>query len=236
MTINQIAGIGDIIFLEPMYRHFWKRDGIKPTLWVRNHLMHLQPYFDSVIMAPCDDKNIDDMNMRHDYFPARFANQIYRGYGPHDHHDAENMMLDKYRLASIDTERWKDIHLAFNERKAMDLYSLEMESGMISGDYICVNENSGVGNVQINPSSNLPVVKMWARPGYSVIDWYLVMAMAKQNHHVSTSTFYLFQAMFNKYGGKLDTEIFIYPRPNGDVDGVRGISNLKPSFDYTITL
>lgn len=232
-TINQPFGIGDIIFLEPMYRHFWMRDGVKPTLWVRNHLMHLQPYFDSVNMVPCEGKNIDDMNMRHDYFPARFANQIYRGYDANDHHDLENMMLDKYRLASIDTERWKEIHLVFNEQKAMELYASQVKR-FHGTEYICVNEFSGVGHAEIHVETDLPIVTMGHIAGYSVIDWYLVMAMAKENHHVSTSTFFLFQAMHNKFGGKLNTKVFTYPRPNED--GVKGISSLNPSFDNTLVL
>ena len=232
MTINQPFGLGDILFLEPMFRFFHKRNGYKPTLWVRDHFLHLQEYIESVEMVSCSNKDIDNANMTFDYFPARFANQIYRGYDKFDHHDAENMMLDKYRLASIDVEAWKMIHLKFNEGRAMEL--MEKKVGNTK-DYILVNETSGVGKIEIPIKSDCKIIKMEYVPGYSLIDWYLVIANAKENHHISTSTFFLFQAISNLFGGQLATKIFLYPRPeiNGYKDGLRGIEKLNPSFTYT---
>ena len=60
--------------------------------------------------------------------------------------------------------------------------------------------------------------------GFTLIDWMAVMERATENHHVSTSTFFLFEVL------KLKTPIHLYARPNED--GLRGISNLNQSFDY----
>ena len=237
-AILTFHSIGDIIFTEPIYRHFWMTDGIKPIVIIRDHLMWIQEYIRSATFQKASVWDGDIDSMSHDptsLINLRFANQIYRGLDKWDNSDIENCMLDKYRLASIDIERWKDIHLLFNEQKAMELYDLEVRR-FCGGEYVCVNEYSGVGNIEIKPKTNLHIVKMHSVAGYSVIDWYLVMAMAKENHHVSTSTFYLFQALVRKYGGKLDTKVFIYPRPNHDVDGLKGISNLNASFEHTLVL
>jgi len=63
-------------------------------------------------------------------------------------------------------------------------------------------------------------------PGYNVMDWAPIMLLAKENHHVSTSTFFILEAL-KDYKGK----IFIYARSNED--GLRGISKLNTSFSYT---
>lgn len=225
IVINQPFGIGDIIFIEPICRHFWKKNGQKPLLPVRDHFMDLQPYFESCIMVPMSKYpiNYDDMVMTDNYIPLRFANQIYRGYSPDDHHDLENMMLDKYRLVGLDVEKWKEIDLKFNKEKAEEL---TYEITFTKEDYCLVNECSGVGNININVEG----FRVWPTLGYTVIDWYLTMLYAKENHHVSTSTFYLMQAIANKFPEFIKAKKVIYPRPNHD--GLRGISLLNPSFEY----
>ena len=62
--------------------------------------------------------------------------------------------------------------------------------------------------------------------GFTLLDWAYVMVFAKENHHVSTSTFFMMQAVSNQF--KFDSKVFLYPRPNAD--GLRGISKLNPSF------
>jgi hypothetical protein len=233
MIINQIHSIGDILFLEPLFRNFIKVEGKSPVVPVRDHLMWLSEYIQSAELRPLSTfhwpyKN--ETTKHSDYLPLRWANQIYRGYELDDHHDFENMMPDKYLLAGLNPEMWTDINLMFNEKKSDSLMfklGLVEPSGNII-DYVLVNENSQAGNVSINPKTDLPVIKMRFIEGFTLIDWHFVIMFAQENHHVSTSTFYLMQAIKNQY--HFDSKVYIYPRPNND--GLRGISKLKTTYQY----
>lgn len=230
MIINQPFGIGDILFLEPLYRHYWRKNGTKPIVPVRDHFMVLSEYIESAQLVPMSKYPMDYESMRMDdpeYLPLRFANQIFRGYGPHDHHDFENMMEDKYRLVGLDPDLWQTIDLKFNEYRATQL--LDDLMGERWDDYVLINESSGAGATKIEVESQWPVFRMNERPGFTVIDWAFVMLHAVENHHVSTSTFYILQALRNKYN--IESKVFLYPRPN--IDGLRGISRLKTTYPRT---
>lgn len=234
--INQPAAIGDIIFLEPMFHYFHKKDGFRPTVPIRDHLIWLAQYIPSADFVPVSNfpgnSRLDTMEHSAEFLNMRFGNQIFRDYDPHDHHDFENMMLDKYRLAGLPLDEWKKIQLSFDDAKGTALLKhlgLMQENGSIK-EYTLVNEFSQAGQVYINPKSNYQIVKMHEIPGFTLIDWFLAIQMAQENHHVSTSTFHLMQAISNQY--YFDSKVFLYPRPN--VDGLRGISKLKPSFEYQV--
>jgi hypothetical protein len=227
MVINQLHSIGDLLFLQPMFRHFRERDGIRPIVPVMDHLMWLEHYIEDARFVPKSKFALDyesmDMN-NPEYLPTRFANQIVRGLDRNDHSDYENMMGDKYRLAGLDPEMWKDIQLQFLPEKAV---CLMVELGLSEKErFILVNEDSQAGSIEINPLTLIKTVKMHQKPNYNVLDWCLLMKFAEENHHISTCTFYILQAL-----GQLNGKVFIYPRPNED--GLRGISKLNPSFKYT---
>lgn len=225
LVINQYAAHGDIMFIEPICRHLWEKNGAKPILPVRDHLMWFTDYIESAQFVPMSKFKLDYDSIEienPDYLPLRFANQIVRNLDKNDHHDYENTMPDKYILAGLPIEKWKELKIKFNEEKA---YGLFRELGLTLCDkYILVNEYSQAGNININPETDLKIVKMREIKGYTVLDWCMVMAMAQENHHISTSTFYILEAL--KYSGK----VFMYPRPGPD--GLKGISKLNPSFKY----
>ncbi len=235
VTINQPASIGDILFIEPICKYFFDKEGEKPKLPVKDHLMWIAPYINSANIVPLSSSGMDSDNpssLDHTFtvdIPLRFANQIFRGYSLHDHHDFEEMMLDKYRLVNIDPMLWKTLNVKFNEDKCNRLLE-ELTGGGEWDDYILVNNNSQAGTIDIQPETNLPIIRMHERPGYTVLDWAFVMLHAQENHHVSTSTFHIMQALVNKY--KFNGKVVIYPRPNSD--GLRGISKLNPDFKYEI--
>lgn len=229
MIIEQIHSIGDLIFLEPMYRHFLNRDKEKPIVPVRNHLLWLSEYIDSASFIPESVyPNYKSRNL-HPVLNTMYANQIYRKHPMHYHDDFENCMLDKYLLAGLPPETWLGINLNFVEWKAERLMTDIL--GYYDGDYILTNTHSQAGTIRIDlKQDELPVYPMRQHAGFTVIDWYMAILYAKEFHTVSTSTFYLLQAMKNKFPG-MQTKIFIYPRPNAD--GLRGIRKLNPSFEYT---
>jgi hypothetical protein len=207
MVINQIHSIGDILFIEPICREYWDRTGKKPILPIRDHLMWLTEYIESAVFTP-------------------MSNQIIRGLDKNDHSDFENCMPDKYRLCGMDPDKWMDLKIKFNGERAWKLYEF---LNLKQYDYVVVNNHSQAGSIGINPGKGDNIVLMAEIPGYTLLDWCEVIANAKAFHSVSTSTFYMLQAMAN--AGIRVPETFIYPRPNED--GLRGISKLNTTYKYT---
>jgi hypothetical protein len=235
--INSIGGIGDILFSEPIFRHYWQKDGVKPIVVIHNHMMWIKDYIDSANFTSECPKEFETGSLFHNehYINLRYANQIYRGYEPHDHHDFENMMLDKYRLLRLSEGLWKtiDIRLDFKNTKGFSVNkSLFLQQTHLAihpcrfNRYVLVNNHSQIGSVDIKTHKN--PIYMSKINGYNLIDWWHTIMCAGENHHVSTSTFFLMQAIKNKFPD-WNVPCYIYPRPNED--GLRGISQLKPDFN-----
>jgi len=137
-------------------------------------------------------------------------------------------MTDKYVLAGMDPLEWTDLSLKFNMDKCIDLKNKIVGD---CDDYIVINNHSQAGDLDIKVSSKCEkIIYMDDILGYTLIDWALVMADAKENHHVSTSTFFLMQAIINTF--KVRGKFYVYPRPN--FDGLRGVSMLKPTYDFQL--
>jgi hypothetical protein len=230
MVINQFHSIGDILFIEPICRHFWNKNGEKPILPVRDHLIWMANYIESAEFVPMSKTVMDYDSLETsnpDYLPLRFANQIIRGLKPDDHSDYSNAMPDKYKLVGLELDNWKTLQFQFYpDRSALLFAHLNLSS---NEDYVFVNEHSQAGKITINPKTNMRIVRMETIPGFTVLDWTGVMLCAKEHHHISTSTFYMLEAMKGLHDANIP--IFIYPRPNDD--GLKGISKLNPSFKYT---
>ena len=235
MVINQNASIGDILFCEPIFRHFFLKNKEKPIVPLRDHLMWLADYIDSATFVPMSEFSLDYDSIETentDYLPLRFANQIVRNLDKSDHSDYSNTMPDKYELAKLPLELWTELKINFNFDKARELCMKLNVDG--KEKYILVNNHSQAGDINIIPKNenNYKVVYMENIPGYTLIDWCMVMLYAEENHHISTSTLYLLQAIKNKYSTLFASKIFLYPRPNED--GLQGISKLNPTFEYTL--
>lgn len=211
ITINQPAGVGDILFLEPLLRmlsrdHEIEMPVVDQYAWIAEHIPYVNftPYrcqFDSYVQK-----------FTATYYPFRFANPIFRGLGLHDWSDMENCMLDKYRILGLPETMWMDLQLVRNRFREKSLF----EHLGSPTDFILVNEHSRVGDCKIKLETDLPVIYMQAIDGYSVVDWCIMMERAKENHHVQTSTLFLLHM--------LGVDAKIYPKP--DEDGMRGILDL----------
>jgi len=227
--INQFHSIGDILFIEPICRKIWQDTFKKPILPVRDHLMWLSRYIESAEFKPMSKFNLDyestDITYS-EYLPLRFANQIVRGLDKNDHSDFENCMPDKYILAQQRLEDWKRIELNFDENAASEL----MTELKINEPYVLVNNHCQAGTIDIKLNTTDRIIYMSEIKGFTLIDWYGVILQAKEFHTVSTSTYFLCQAIHNKYN--LETPVHIYPRPNED--GLRGISKIPADFNYKL--
>lgn len=227
MILNQLHSIGDILFCEPIFRNYWQRDGVKPMVPIRDHLFWMSEYIESANFIKESDAikagmDLECTEVSPGYMPLRWANQILRGYDKNDHHDFENMMLDKYRLCGLDPMLWKTLEIKFNYSKAFIL----VNSYNADERRVVINTHSQAGEIKVG-SIGIP---MSNKRDFSVLDWVYLIAGAEENHHVSTCTFFIFQAIFNQVIGGI-RDIHLYARPNED--GLRGISQLNPDFDFT---
>lgn len=244
LTINCVGGIGDILFCEPIFRHYQNKLGYKPFVIINDHMLWIANYIDSAqfIGASVMEKtpyHKDNMEMTEFYLPLRYANQVFRNLDRHDHHDLENMMLDKYRLLGLPEDLWKTIQVNFHEERIRKLTELK---GIVPGEskYILINNHCQIGSIEIKPETDLRIVMMENIEGFNVLDWAGLISAANENHHLSTSTFFIMQVIENKVrAGNVPGDIkiwgcknFIYPRPNED--GLRGISQLQPDFILTL--
>jgi len=152
LIINQPAGLGDIIFLEPLVwatgKHLFP---IEDSLfWISEHLPQVNAIKKSECKADLESPtNPETLNLR-------WANQIYRKYDWNYHDDYENMMLDKYRLVGLNPMLWKTLQIKRNtvrEQKLLAYLNLPEK-------FVLVNNFSRAGNLSIKPDTDLPVVYM----------------------------------------------------------------------------
>lgn len=232
--INCIGGYGDVLFCEPIFRRYWKLDGQKPIVIIHQHQMWIQEYIESAVFTKdLGIFTVNDFIHSEEFINLRYANQIFRGYGPHDHHDLENMMLDKYRLLGLPEDLWKTLDIKLTDKKGNIIMFANATIGSSMAPktkWILINEMSQAGSIKINPRlpENSRIVRMSFESGQNLIDWAYRIYQVTENHHVSTSTFFLMQAIKNKYP-EWNAPCYIYPRPNED--GLRGISQLHPDFN-----
>ena len=233
MIINNVAGFGDVLFCEPIYRKIWQDTGKKPEVIIHDHQLHLQKYIESAVFIPAS-RNIalkDSTHHNSEFINLRFANQIFRAYEFHDHHDYENVMLDKYRLLELPEDLWKTLKLNF-DYDAGERLAKVLGVGLFD-EYVLRNVHSQIGDITINLNTKKQIVDMRSVNNFTLIDWFLIHAQADEIHTVSTSTFYLMQALHNRStAGWNSPEVYVYPRPNED--GLRGISQLKPDFNLIL--
>lgn len=225
MLINCIGGIGDILYCEPIYRSFWNKEGVKPHVIIHDHQMYLQDYIESAefIKLSENQQYKDDAIKTDNYLPLRFANPIVRGLDKFDYSDFENCMPDKYILAELDPELWLTLSIKFNEEKGIKLCDI-LGIDIDNDNYIVINENSQAGKIKIDISTDNKIIYVKEIDGYTILDWCLIFQYANANYHISTSTFYIFEALQYLCGS-----VFLYKRPNKD--GLRGISKLNPTFN-----
>lgn len=217
IVVNQYFGLGDILFIEPIYKylHDLGLEVIAPIqdqyLWVQDHIKYVQ--FKGISEFDMDYERFDFGLLTEDtaYLPLRFSDQIYRNLRPHDTSASRYWMTDKYTVLGLDYNRWTSIHLERNMEKEKALKSIVLsEIGNSEYDFC----NSYYGNaLNINlelenrVKSGVPVIFMSKIEGYTMVDWSSIIEGARKVHTVSTSLLYMIQAIHQP--GK---EYHLYPR------------------------
>lgn len=220
IIINQFFGLGDIIFIEPIYRHFYNL-GCKVIAPVEDHYYWVKDYIDYVDFRkksefPMDYeyfgfKKIDEA----EYLPLRFSTPLLRGTDPHSGDFKEHFMLDKYRLLGLPEDLWRNIQWKRNHEKENALFELlGLKEDSV---YNLVNTNFG-GNFQQFPI-NVEGIRLAKIDGYTLFDWAKVIENANKIYTVETSVIYLIEVLKLKA-----VEMHMFPREPWE-DTVYGVKN-----------
>jgi hypothetical protein len=225
IVVNQYFGLGDILFIEPIYRHLKFNLGLEVIapiqdqyLWLKDNIKYVNfigisefnmdyERFDFGLFKSTTDEIIEDTA----YLPLRFSDQIYRDLKPHDSSASRFWMSDKYTLLGLNYSLWESIHLERDLQKEEKLKSIILKE-IGSFDYIFCNsfyQNSM--NINLNLESriktDIPIISMSKIEGFSMIDWAGIIQEAKSVHTVSTSLIYMIPCIYQK-----EKEYHIYPR------------------------
>lgn len=218
VIINQFFGLGDILFIEPIYRHFHNEgyEVIAPVnpehLWIAEYI----PY------VKFENKNKFDMDYENpvtEYkgikvIPLRFAHPLLRNYDLHYGDERKNWMPDKYTYLGLDVELWRTLKFERNEERENKLFDLLDLKGK---KYNFVNQNFGGSfeKVKIFPNNDLWNILLDKIDGYTLLDWGKVIENAENIYSVETSVIYYIESLNTKA-----KEFHLYPRmpflPNVD--------------------
>jgi hypothetical protein len=209
-VFNQYQGLGDILFCEPIARHFYD-NGKNEIVWpINDDFMWLSEYIKYINFIPKSNyhMNYESLNLgfidQNTYFiPLRFANPIVRNLNPHDYSDQYHTMLDKYRMLGLPEDMWRTFKWERNLEKENDLYNLLVKDE----NYILINTKWSDGNVPIQTESTHQRINMDILPGFTLFDWAKIIENASEIHTVSTSNLFLIETLNLK-----TNKINIYPR------------------------
>jgi hypothetical protein len=170
VVINQPAGLGDILFIEPIYRHF-KNEGYDVTAPVNSDLLWIQPYIPYVNFVdrkkyPYNSEVVQQKEDGKMHTPLRFANPLYRGFTDlHYGDDRKNWMRDKYLYLGLDENLWRTMQFERNFEKEADLWNIINPAEK----YNLVNRNFGGSfeKINIKVNNDLPVIEMRKVEGFT---------------------------------------------------------------------
>lgn len=208
IIISQPFGLGDLLFIEPIFRHFHEQ-GYQVFCPVDDHYYWLMYYIKYVHFRKKSEFQMDYEQCRMDYehngipvLPLRFSTPILRGCAPHDGSLKEHFMLDKYRLANLPIDLWRTLKWERNEEKENRLYDLLN----LKKPYTFANMKFGGGFQSYDFGVKADV---YLRPieGFTLLDWAKVICEADVIHTVETSLVYMVETLPIQAN-----EIHLYPR------------------------
>lgn len=226
IVINQPAMLGDLLFIEPIVRHL--TDQGNTIIWpVKDQYSWLKDYTPYNIIKQ-SQYNIDyeDVRVRDDYIPLRFATPLFRGTDPHSGQFHEHFMLDKYRLLDLPLDLWRTLGWNRNYEKEDQLFK---QLGLSEGDdYTLVNMFfKDIYEPQPEMASmewtGGKTVFMKPIDGFTLLDWTKVILQAASIHTVETALIYMIEVL------PVNAELHMYCRwpYDGSLNGVKNFISDK---------
>lgn len=208
VIINQFAGLGDVLFIEPIYRYYFNKgfEVIAPVntdiLWIQEYIPYVQ-FVDKEKYHYSYEKPLQGIINDTLHIPLRFAHPLLRGYDLHYGDDRKNWMPDKYTFLGLEPVLWRTLQFNRNYEREKQLIELLQ----LPEEYIFVNNHFGGSFEKVNISVRGDAVFMRKIEGFSMIDWGLVIEGAKEIHTVETSLIYLVESLQYKA-----EQLHLYPR------------------------
>lgn len=224
--VNQFRGLGDILFCVPLVRR-WMAQGLKVIWPIVPEYLEIAYHFPDIMFV---NKSEMRLNFESREFlktdqgtmvPLRFAESIQgRPY--------KDCMRAKYDLFNLDWMMWRQLRWARDlkrERKLFyDVLKLNDDEPFQLINRIFRTDKSG--KHVINPSEYpFRVVDMKQIPGFSMLDWGMVMERAEMIHTVGTSINYMLECDQLKLKAR---EIHLYVRAPEEKD--------FSYYDYLLTM
>lgn len=209
VIINQFAGLGDILFIEPIYRYYFDRGftviaPINPdNLWIQEYIPYVE--FKDKTKFRYDYESPTQKDDGQVHVPLRFAHPLLRGYDLHYGDDRKNWMPDKYTYLGLPVEMWRTLKFKRNMEREQQLFDW---LGLEETKYDFFNSKFGGSFETIKiPNSKLIRVDMRKIEGFTLLDWGMVIENAQNIHTVETSIIYYIESLNCKA-----TEKHLYPR------------------------
>jgi hypothetical protein len=205
IIIKQPFGIGDVLFLSPIIKQLDFEHAVWPIVdhyfWVNNYI------------------KIDNLQFTKQ---SEFNKNNYLDYNevPFQHaHDlipqAQDCMEAKYKLFEADPELWRTLSFDRNKEKENELkqyLNIKPED-----KFIFINNNFAGPEynykVDIKLDTDLKIIYQEYIDGFTLLDWSGVLEQAKEIHTVSTSLFFVIEALNLE-----NTLLHLYPRKPLDKD------------------
>jgi hypothetical protein len=220
--VNQFAGLGDILFIEPIMRYYFQM-GYRIILPIIKTYLNIQPHFPYIEMV---DMSLFKINYENKQFidtdealiiPLRFSREFFKGSTYND------TMRNKYLMVNMDYNEWKSLTWLRHRYKEENLKKI---LNINNGDkYNLINENYSRAlhrNIEINNGYKNIIMRFI--DGYSLLDWSGVIESATTIHTVDTSLMYLLEIL------ELSTDdVHVYSRYNryGDFHKTEYLFNKK---------
>lgn len=192
IIVNQVRGLGDILFCAPLLREYIKRGYL--VIWpVVPEYIGIAKYFPEFVMLPDYIVNINyNSKDRHhkgiEVLPLRFSDSITKT--PYS-----LVMKAKYDMVGMDFKMWRQLTWLRDLKAEQELF----DKLGITGEYVLVNQvfrTDKTGAVQIKPQTDKQIVTMRNIDGFTLLDWLLVMQRASEIYTVGTSINFMIDAPF----------------------------------------
>jgi hypothetical protein len=215
IVVNQFFGLGDILFIEPIYRylHDLGLEVIAPVqddyIWISDNIKYVKFKKMSEFNIDYEKFEFGLLSENMAYLPIRFSDQIFRNLPPHDVSASRYWMSDKYRVLGLDVKKWLDIKISRDLKKENMLKEIILD-GITEYDFCnSLYQNSKDIDLKLEDivKTDLPVISMRKIEGFGMVDWCGIIENARKVHTVSTSLIYMIQSIYTN-----NKEYHIYPR------------------------
>lgn len=225
VIINQFFGLGDILFIEPIYRHYHNRGFtvIAPILpeylWIQEYIPYVQFKDKNVFRYRYEE--VDQPKDGNMHVPLRFAHPLLRGYDLHYGDDRKHWMPDKYEYLGLPVELWKTLSFNRNldrEKRLVNLLNLPEKFNFVNNTY-----GGSFEKISITVPDDLPVIELRKIDGFTLLDWGGVIERAEKIFTVETSIIYYIESLAT------NAERHLYPRLPW-LENVEYMSELLPNW------